>query len=57
MPAAIRQLRDGTVDRLRPGWQFNWLVKVGGLKPREFMHSSFVDDLGRADAGPRRRPA
>ncbi len=47
--SAIRQLRDGTVDRLRPGWQFNWLVKVGGLKPREFMHSSFVDDRGLVD--------
>ena len=46
---AIRQLPEGTIDGLRPGWQFNWLVKVGGLKPREFMHSIFVDDKGQAD--------
>ena len=46
---AIRQLPEGTIDGLRPGWQFNWLVKVGGLRPREFVHSSFVDDHGQAD--------
>ena len=46
---AIRQLPEGTIDGLRPGWQFNWLVKVGGLKPREFLHSVFVDDHGRTD--------
>jgi hypothetical protein len=47
--AAIRQLRQGSVDEVRPGWQFNWLVKVGGLNPREFIHCSFVDDYGRTD--------
>ena len=47
--SAIRQLLDGTIDGLRPGWQFIWLVKVGGLKPREFVHSSFVDDHGQMD--------
>ena len=46
---AIRQLAEGTIDGLRPGWQFNWLVKVGGLKPREFVQSIFVDDQGRPD--------
>ena len=46
---AIRQIDEGTVDGLRPGWQFNWLVKVGGLKPREFVHCSFVDDHGQTD--------
>ena len=46
---AIRQLPEGTIDGLRPGWQFNWLVKVGGLKPREFLQSIFVDDQGQID--------
>ena len=46
---AIRELSEGTIDGLRPGWQFIWLVKVGGLKPREFVHSAFVDDHGRTD--------
>ena len=46
---AIRQLREGSFEGLRPGWQFNWLIKVGGLKPREFVHSVFVDDHGVTD--------
>ena len=46
---AIRQLPEGTIDGLRPGWQFNWLIKVGGLKPREFLQSIFVDDQGQID--------
>ena len=47
--SAIRRLPEGSVDGLRPGWQFNWLIKVGGLHPREFVHSSFVDDRGQVD--------
>ena len=47
--AAVRQLREGSVEGLRPGWQFNWLVKVGGLRPREFVHPVFVDDHGLTD--------
>ena len=47
--AAIRQIPEGTIDGLRPGWQFNWLVKVGGLRPREFVHPVFVDDHGHCD--------
>ena len=46
---AIRQIPEGTIEGLRPGWQFNWLVKVGGLKPREFVHAVFVDDNGKSD--------
>ena len=47
--AAIRQIPEGTIGGLRPGWQFNWLVKIGGLKPREFVHAVFVDDEGESD--------
>ena len=46
---AVRQLPEGSIDDLRPGWQFNWLVTVGGLRPREFVHAVFVDDGGRVD--------
>ena len=46
---AIRQLPEDTIVGLRPGWQFIWLINVGGLKPREFVHSTFVDDQGRTD--------
>ncbi len=46
---AIRQLPEGAINGLRPGWQFNWLLKVGGLRPREGVHSIFVDDSGQAD--------
>ena len=45
--SAIRQLPEGTIDWLRPGWQFIWLVSAGGLKPREFVHSVYVDDSGQ----------
>ena len=47
--SAIRQLPEDAIDGLRPGWQFNWLVKVGGLRSREFVHPIFVDDSGRID--------
>ena len=46
---AIRQIQQEAIQGLRPGWQFNWLVKVGGLKPREFVHAVFVDDDGQSD--------
>lgn len=46
---AIRQLPSGAIEDLRPGWQFVWIVKAGGLKPREFVHASFVDDSGESD--------
>ena len=46
---AIRELPEDAIDGLRPGWQFNWLMKVGGLNPREFVHSFFVDDHGNLD--------
>ena len=43
--AAVRRV-DGFETR---GWQFNWLIKVGGLRPREFLYSVFVDEAGRVD--------
>ena len=48
---AIRQLPEDAIDGLRPGWQFNWLMRIGGLNPREFVHSIFVDDQGQVDSG------
>ena len=48
--SAIRRIDTTSIIGLEPGWQFVWLVKIGGLNPREFVHSAFVDDNGRADA-------
>ena len=31
------------------GWQFNWVVKIGGLRDRALVHSTFVDDSGDVD--------
>ena len=45
----VRLIPEDAIEGLRPGWQFNWLIRVGGLKPREFVHSIFVDDQGNAD--------
>jgi ATP-dependent helicase HepA len=33
----------------RGGWQFNYLVKIGGLRPSEFVFPVFVDDDGNVD--------
>ncbi len=49
--SAIRQIPEGMIDRLRPGWQFIWLVTVGGIKPRDFVQSIYVDDDGRVSNG------
>ena len=46
---AVRLIPEDAIEGLRPGWQFNWLIRVGGLKPREFVHSIFVDDQGNTD--------
>ena len=48
--AAVRVIPEDAIEGLKSGWQFNWLIKVGGLRPREFVHSIFVDDRGIADA-------
>ncbi len=47
--AAVRRLPSDDVEGLRAGWQFNWIVRVGGLRPKEFVHSSFVDDNGQVN--------
>ena len=47
--SAVRQLREDAIEGLRPGWQFIWMVKIGGLRPREFVHSIFVDEAGQID--------
>lgn len=48
--SAIRRITQGSIEGLRPGWQFVWLGKVGGLNPREFVRSTFVDDFGQPDS-------
>ena len=37
-----------------PGWHFNWLVKIGSLRPHNFVHPTFVDENGivKHDLGP-----
>ena len=45
--SAIRQIPLGSIDGLKPGWQFVWFVTVGGLKPRDFVQSIYVDDQGQ----------
>ena len=47
--SAIRQISEDALEGLRQGWQFNWLLKVGGFRPREFVHPIFVDDFGQID--------
>ncbi len=50
--AAVRSLRD---EDVRPGWQFNWLMKVGGVSPKAFVFPVFVDDGGQLDVDEGRR--
>lgn len=45
--AAVRRVSSTHLDR--PGWQFNWRIAVGGLRPNEFIYSVFVDDMGLVD--------
>jgi len=44
--AAVRRVTD---PALLPGWQFNWRIKVGGVRTREFLVPVFVDDHGIVD--------
>ena len=46
--AAVRRVRTD-VRRGSPGWQFNWRISVGGLKPTSFIYPIFVDDRDRPD--------
>jgi len=44
--AAVRRISS---PNLGPGWQFNWEIEVGGLKPKAFVFPVFVPDNGGAE--------
>jgi superfamily II DNA or RNA helicase len=44
--AAVRRVAPAVA---RDGWQFNWMISVGGLKPNRFVFPVFVDDAGSVD--------
>ena len=50
--AAVRQVPDSVAP---PGWQFNWLISVGGLKPKKFVFPIFVSGTGEVDDDTGRR--
>jgi SNF2 family DNA or RNA helicase len=45
--AAVRRIDRRLVNQ--PGWLFNWLVRVDGLRSIEFLYPVFVDDEGHTD--------
>lgn len=47
--AAIRVVSPLAVPHVREGWQFNWLLKAGGVRPTESIVPVFVDDDGTCD--------
>ena len=47
--AAVRVISPASVPGIRAGWQFNWLLTTGGLRPRESVVSIFVGDDGACD--------
>jgi ATP-dependent helicase HepA len=48
-PEGMAAVRSVSVPDLQPGWQFNWQIVVGGLKPRTLVFPVFVSDAGVAD--------
>lgn len=47
--AAVRSVSPLAVPNVRTGWQFNWLLKAGGVRPTESVIPVFVDDEGQCD--------
>ena len=47
--AAGRVVSSRVLPQIRPGWQFVWLLTVGGVRTEEQVHSVFVDDVGVVD--------
>lgn len=47
--ATIRSFKPDSLGIIRPGWQFNWAIKVGGIRPAELIHPVFVSDEGDLD--------
>jgi SNF2 family DNA or RNA helicase len=48
--AARRRIAGEFASQLPPGWHFNWIVRIEGLRPKEFVFPVFVKDDGTADA-------
>ena len=46
---AVRVIRPSVLPGVRPGWQFNWLLKVGGFEAKELVYPVFVDDEGTVE--------
>jgi SNF2 family DNA or RNA helicase len=53
--AAIRRIDGSDITLSGPGWQFNWTIRIGGVKPAEFVHPVFVSDADEVDADLGRR--
>ncbi|HEU4974150.1 MAG TPA: helicase-related protein [Baekduia sp.] len=49
--AAVRQFPPGDGGPDCAGWQFNYRIKIDGLRSTEFVLPVFVDDNGHADRG------
>ena len=47
--AAGRAVSSRILPQIRPGWQFVWLLTVGGVRSEEQVHSVFVDDAQGVD--------
>lgn len=47
--AAVRSVSPLAVPAVRLGWQFNWLLRAGGVRPTESVIPVFVDDDGQCD--------
>ena len=47
--AAYRRMAPGIHPRLSAGWQFNWRVRIDGIRPKEFILPVFVGKDGLAD--------
>ncbi|MEA2495913.1 MAG: hypothetical protein QOJ29_3824 [Thermoleophilaceae bacterium] len=49
--AACRRLNQMNYPGLQRGWQFNWRVRLAGLRPKEFVLPVFVGDDGTVQEG------
>jgi ATP-dependent helicase HepA len=53
--ASVRAVESASVDVYSPGWQFNWIITVNGLRSTQTMYPLFVSDDGEVDAAAGRR--
>lgn len=47
--ASRRRITGPLASLLSPGWQFNWIVRIEGLRSKEFVLPVFVADVGTVD--------